>query len=96
MQLPDALGWTATILFSVCFIPQIMKTYRTKTVDGLSFRLLFISFLANIIALWYATLIEQPPLQIKYIIAIIFLAGCIYLYLKIYMKQKREDSVGQQ
>ena len=94
MQLSGVLGWTATILFSICFIPQMLKTYRTKTVDGLSFRLLFISFLANIIALWYATLIKQPPLQIKYIIAIIFLAGCIYLYLKIYMKQKREGSVG--
>lgn len=94
MQLSGVLGWTATILFSICFIPQMLKTYRTKTVDGLSFRLLFISFLANIIALWYATLIKQPPLQMKYIIAIIFLAGCIYLYLKIYMKQKREESVG--
>ena len=93
MQLSDVLGWIATILFSICFIPQMLKTYRTKTVDGLSFRLLSISFLANIIALWYATLIKQPPLQIKYIIAIIFLAGCIYLYLKIYLKQKREASV---
>ncbi|MFC1570655.1 PQ-loop repeat-containing protein, partial [Candidatus Omnitrophota bacterium] len=94
MQLSDVLGWTATILFSVCFIPQMLKTYRTKTVDGLSFRLLFISFLANIIAFWYATLIKQPPLQIKYIIALVFLAGCIYLYLKIYIKQKREEAVG--
>ena len=93
MQLSDVLGWIATILFSICFIPQMLKTYRTKTVDGLSFRLLSISFLANIIARWYATLIKQPPLQIKYIIAIIFLAGCIYLYLKIYLKQKREASV---
>ena len=93
MQLSDVLGWIATILFSICFIPQMLKTYRTKTVDGLSFGLLSISFLANIIALWYATLIKQPPLQIKYIIAIIFLAGCIYLYLKIYLKQKREASV---
>lgn len=84
MQLSDILGWTATALFTICYIPQMIKTYRTKTIDGLSFRLLFISFIANIIALWYATLIKQPPLQIKYILALVFLAGCIYMYLKIY------------
>jgi len=89
MQLSDVLGWIATILFSVCFIPQILKTYRTRKVDGLSFRLLLLSFVANIIALWYATLIKQPPLQIKYIIAIFLIGGCIYLYLKIYFKQKQ-------
>ena len=87
MQLSDILGWTATLLFTVCYIPQIIKTYRTKTIDGLSFRLLFISFIANIIALWYATLIKQPPLQIKYILSMVFLAGCIYMYLKIYFSK---------
>ena len=95
MQLSDALGWIATILFSICFIPQMLKTYKTKTVDGSSFRLLLISFVANIIALWYATLIKQPPLQIKYFLAIIFLAGCIYLYLKIYLRRRRNNAVGQ-
>ena len=56
------LGWLATFLFTVCFIPQIIKTLKTKTVEGLSFWLLFIQFVANIIALWYASLIAQPPL----------------------------------
>ena len=89
MQLSDLLGWTATGLFTICYVPQIIKTAKTKTVDGLSFRLLFISFIANIIALWYATLIKQPPLQIKYILALVFLAICIYLYLRvIYTKAK--------
>ncbi|MBI4354542.1 MAG: PQ-loop repeat-containing protein [Candidatus Omnitrophica bacterium] len=80
----QVLGWTATTLFTICYIPQMMKTYRTKTVDGLSFRLLLISFIANIVALCYATLIKQPPLQIKYTLALVLLGGCIYLYLKVY------------
>ncbi len=84
MQLADVLGWTATVLFTVCYIPQIIKTAKTKTVDGLSFRLLLISFIANIVALCYATLIQQPPLQIKYCLALVFLAICLYLYLKIH------------
>ena len=88
MQLADILGWTATTLFTLCYIPQILKTYRTRTIDGLSFRLLFISFIANIIALCYATLIKQPPLQVKYTLALIFLSICLYLYLKVHFSKK--------
>jgi MtN3 and saliva related transmembrane protein len=88
LQLVDILGWSATILFTVCYIPQMLKTYKTKTIDGLSFRLLFISFVANIIALCYATLIKQRPLQVKYILAMIFLGVCIYLYLRVYFSKK--------
>lgn len=90
MEQASILGWIATVLFTVCYVPQIMKTLRTKTVDGLSFRLLFISFLANIIAFVYATLIEQPPLQIKYIFALMFLIICLYLYLRVFFKQRAE------
>ena len=93
MDLANVLGWTATVLFTVCYIPQIIKTYRTKVIDGLSFRLLLISFIANIIALWYATLIKQPPLQLKYALAMVFLSACIYLYLKVHFgKNKKRAS----
>ncbi len=89
IQLANILGWTATALFTLCYVPQMLKTYKTKTIEGLSFRLLVISFIANIIAFCYATLINQPPLQIKYALAMIFLSGCIYLYLKVYFKKNR-------
>lgn len=89
MQITDILGWTATILFTICYIPQIIKTYRSNTVDGLSLGLLLVSFLANIVALCYATLIKQAPLQIKYCLAMIFLSICIYLYFKVYFEKRR-------
>ena len=92
MQLSDILGWTATALFTACYIPQIMKTAKTQTVAGSSFWLLVISFVGNIIALAYATLIHQPPLQIKYILAMVFLAICITLYLKVYFKAQRRHA----
>ena len=84
----QVLGWVATALFTVCYIPQMIKTYRTKTIDGLSFRLLLISFIANIVALCYATLIKQPPLQIKYILSMVFLGVCTFLYLKVYFQKE--------
>ena len=89
MEFAQVLGYIATFLFTICYIPQLIKTYKTGTVEGLSFLLLFISFIANIVALWYATLIAQRPLQIKYVLAMVFLAACIGLYMRTYRKNKK-------
>lgn len=91
MEFAALLGWIATFLFTVCFIPQIIKTLKTKTVEGLSFWLLFIQFVANIIALWYATLITQPPLQIKYALALVFLGICIAVYIRVAREERKVD-----
>ena len=95
MQLTGILGWIATALFVVCFIPQILKTMRTKTIDGLSFRLLLISFIANIIAFVYATRINQPPLQVKYVLSLLFLGVCLYLYLKVFFNRGKSAQEKQ-
>lgn len=83
MKLSSILGWIATILFTACYIPQIIKTYKSKTVEGLSLWLLLISFVANIVALYYATLIHQKPLQIKYVAGLLFLSLTIGMYMYI-------------
>ena len=77
------LGWVATVLFTVCYIPQIIKTLKTRSVEGLSFWLLFLQFAANIVALWYASLINQPPLQVKYVLALLFLLVCMAVYIRV-------------
>lgn len=76
------LGWVSTILFTVCFIPQIVKMEKTKKVDDISFLFFFIQFIANIIALAYAILIHQVPLIVKYVAALGMLVVVIYYYFK--------------
>ncbi|MEK7511131.1 MAG: PQ-loop repeat-containing protein [Patescibacteria group bacterium] len=92
MELAQILGWTATFLFTVCYIPQIIKTLTTRTVDGLSFWLLFLQLVANVVALTYATLITQAPLQVKYVLAMAFLMVTIGVYLHVLMYQRRKRS----
>lgn len=57
-------------LFSIVLIPQIKKTLTCKNVDGISPWIYILTIVANIVALWYAILIEQVPLQVKYIIGL--------------------------
>ena len=71
IPLVQLFGWTATILFSIALVPQIVKTLKRKSTEGVSVWLFIIFFVANIIALIYALLIIQPPLIIKYILGIL-------------------------
>ncbi len=89
MDIAQILGWIATFLFSIMVIPQIIKTIKSKDTSGISLLFFIIFLVANIIALIYAILISQPPLIIKYIIAIVTTVAYIAIFL-FYYSQKLE------
>lgn len=86
MNTAQILGWIATFLFSIMVIPQIIKTIRLKDTNGVSLFSYVIFLIANAIALIYAIMIFQPPLIIKYIIAIattlIYTATFLFYYFR--------------
>lgn len=88
MDTAQILGWIATFLFSIMVIPQIIKTIKSKDTNGVSLLLFIIFLIANIIALVYAIMISQPPLIIKYIVAIVTTIIYIAIFL-FYYTQKR-------
>ena len=88
MDIAQILGWIATFLFSIMIIPQMIKTIKSKDTKGVSLLLFIIFLIANIIALIYAIMISQPPLIIKYIIAIISTVAYIVIFLFYYTKKK--------
>ncbi len=87
MELAQILGWTATFLFSVMIIPQMIKTIRMKDTSGVSLFMFLTFLIANAIALIYAFMISQGPLIIKYVLAIITTIIYLGLYAH-YYKQK--------
>ncbi len=88
MDLTQLLGWAATFLFSIMIIPQMIRTVKSKDTSGVSLMMFVIFLIANVIALSYALLIDQVPLIIKYIIALV--TTIIYLVLYgIYYRRKK-------
>lgn len=79
-------GWANMLLFSLVALPQIIKTIRTKKVEGVSISVYWIMLLANIDAGIYAFLINQPPLLVKYIFG--FVSALIYLL--VFYKHKED------
>ena len=93
MDLPQLLGWTATFLFSIMIIPQMIRTVKSKDTRGVSLLMFIIFLIANIIALSYALLINQFPLIIKYILALI--TTIIYLILYGIYYRRKKKSIGE-
>ena len=79
----QVLGWVATILFTICYIPQVRKIIKTGTVDGVSALFFGIQLAANGVALDYAVRIGQTPLEIKYILGLMFVGLVLWAYYKV-------------
>lgn len=76
-MIDQILGWIATTIFTSIYAPVIGKHYE---------RLLLVSFIGNCVAICYATLIGQRPLQVKYGIALICISLASYFF--VYKKKK--------
>lgn len=81
MEIAQILGWIATMLFTLCYVPQIIRMLRQNSVEGVSFLFLAIPLFGNIIALIYASMIDQNPLILKYILGIAFSLLCLSAYI---------------
>ena len=75
----EYIGWFGSICFSLCALPQVIKTYKTKSVDDLSMCFLTLWLLGEIASLVYVyyTSIHndmlQLPLLANYVIILILL-----------------------
>jgi MtN3 and saliva related transmembrane protein len=89
MDISQIFGWSATFLFSIMIIPQMIKTIKSKDTNGVSLLLFIIFLIANILALTYAIMISQSPLIVKYVIAIITTITYIIIF-GIYHKRNKK------
>jgi len=49
----ETIGWTGNILFAICGIPQVIKTFRTKSTKDLSFLFLWLWLAGELLTFIY-------------------------------------------
>jgi uncharacterized protein with PQ loop repeat len=82
----ETIGWTGNILFAICGFPQVIKTFRSKSVNDLSLLFLWLWFAGEILTFVYIvvgdlkTAIFHFPLYFNYIVNIFMV--CFLLYAK--------------
>ncbi|MBF0095286.1 MAG: SemiSWEET transporter [Alphaproteobacteria bacterium] len=75
----DAVGFVAGTLTTLAFLPQVLKTWRTRSARDLSLAML-LSFCAGVV-LWlvYGVMIGQWPIILPNIVTLV-LAGSILVF----------------
>ncbi len=84
----EFIGWLGAILFSLCAVPQAIKTYRTKKADDLSWAFLMMWLWGEIFTLIYVldNDVLQWPLIVNYIFNIVLVL--YILWAKLYYKPR--------
>jgi len=82
MNIADILIYVAGILWGVELIPQLIKTYRSKNVKGISLAFFTVCTLAYILYIAGNILLKQWNIVIAHIPSIIGLSIMISLILK--------------
>jgi uncharacterized protein with PQ loop repeat len=96
-MLNETIGWIGNILFAVCGVPQVIKTFRSKSAKDLSILFLWLWLAGELLTLIYIftddleTGALHIPLYFNYVVNI-FMA-CFLIYAK-YVYPKKYSSVN--
>ena len=80
----EAIGWLGSILFATCAIPQVVKTWKTKRADDLSWLFLLFWLFGEIFTIIYIVVddlsrqITHYPLYINYAFNTVLVFYLIY------------------
>ena len=78
----DALGYTAAIFATGSFIPQVVKTWRTRSAEDISFLMLFLHITGMVLWGTYGFLLGAAPIVVANVIAILLDVALIVLKLR--------------
>ena len=81
-ELTTIVGFMAGFVTTAANLPQVWKTYRSKSGEGLSFRMLLA--LAIGLGLWivYGTMSKLPPLIVTNAVALLLILSLLGMRLK--------------
>ncbi|MBI4452830.1 PQ-loop repeat-containing protein [Candidatus Woesearchaeota archaeon] len=81
-MLQDTIGYLGGIFIMISFIPQVIKSYRTKSVEDLSLWMIVATFVGTVFWIIYGFLIDSKPVQVMNIIFGVIVAYQLFLKIK--------------
>ena len=92
METPTLLGLIAGSLTTLAFVPQVLKTWRTKSGDDISLGMFLLFSTGVLLWLVYGVLIDAYPVILAN--ALTLLLSLAILWLKLRYRQLPADSGG--
>lgn len=82
----EIIGFTAAVLTTVAFLPQVYQTWKTKDVSGLSLPMLLIFFIGIVLWLIYGFIINSPSMIFANCITVV--SSFLLLFFKLKYSKK--------
>ncbi|MCH7850355.1 MAG: lipid-A-disaccharide synthase N-terminal domain-containing protein [Nanoarchaeota archaeon] len=82
MNLVTALGFLAALLTTIAFIPQVIKSWKTKKTKDVSLAMFIILVVGIFLWLIYGLLVKDLPLIVANLITFILVSSILFLKLK--------------
>lgn len=95
LQTVDLVGYAAGILLMGSFLPQLIKTIRTGTTEGLSVAMLTITLSSGLLYEVYAAFLGLTPVLIMNGVSLVILFAQLLLTLAINRAQRTLPSAAQ-
>ena len=89
MEFAEIMGHIGALLSSITFIPQVIKTWQTKSAGDLSMNMLLIVVTSTVVWLVYAFSLNLLPVIIAN--SIIFVLSLTLIYFKLIFKAKPKN-----
>ena len=70
MMAPDILGMIAGTLTTIAFVPQVVKTWRSKSTQDISYGMFILFSLGLVLWLVYGMLIDSLPIILSNIVTL--------------------------
>lgn len=83
----EIIGIVAAVLTTSAFVPQVIKTWKSKDVEGLSLTMYSVFFLGIVLWLVYGILIESIPVILANVVTAIL--AFILVFFKLKYKSKK-------
>lgn len=74
----ELVGWVGSILLAFCGLPQALHSWRTKSSDGVSWGLVLMWGLGEVLTLFYVFPRMEWPLIFNYAANIVFISVIAY------------------
>lgn len=90
MEFIEILGMVAGSISAVTFLPQVIKTWKTKSADDIS--LLMFTFATVSVILWLIYGIVKESIPIIYTNSLVLVCSLIMLYFKFRYSGKKDGA----
>lgn len=79
----DLLGYAAAIFATGAFVPQVVKTWRTRSAEDLSYAMLFSHIVGMLLWLVYGVMIGSTPVVVANAVAVMLDVALVVLKLRV-------------